>query len=31
MRQYHFSGQMAKKYGIDEAIFWEHLAYWVPE
>lgn len=29
MRQYHFSGQIAKKFGIDEAIFLEHLAYWV--
>lgn len=26
---YHFSGELAQKYGLDEAIILHHLAYWV--
>lgn len=27
--EYHFSGEMAQKYGLDEAIIIHHIAYWV--
>ena len=29
MKEYHFSGELATKYGLDEAIMLHHLAYWV--
>ena len=29
MREYHFSAELAKRYGLDEAIMLHNLAYWV--
>lgn len=29
MREYHFSAELARQYGLDEAVMLHHLAYWV--
>ena len=29
MNDYHFSAELAKRYGLDEAIMLHHFAYWV--
>ena len=29
MGEYHFSAELAKRYGLDEAIMLHHFAYWV--